>query len=132
MIEPPHCSHRPARIFCIRPVPTQSRDREGAVVDQMDWFREKTAPSRSPLCVKVLLFGAAYSRSFVAQQLHPTCPRGARGNDLILFPTASKIAFPIAGAIPTIGVSPEPADGRSLRSTRTLSITGMSVNRGTR
>ena len=33
---------------------------------------------------------------------------------------------------PTIGVSPAPADGRSFRSTNTISIFGMSLNRGTR
>ena len=45
---------------------------------------------------------------------------------------ASKMALPIAGAMATIGVSPAPADGRSLRSSRTTSIAGVSRNRGTR
>ena len=36
------------------------------------------------------------------------------------------------GAMVTIGVSPAPADGRSLRSTRTTSISGTSRKRGTR
>ena len=47
-------------------------------------------------------------------------------------PVASKIALPIAGARPTIGHSPAPADGRSLRSSRTVSSTGTSLKRGTR
>jgi hypothetical protein len=38
----------------------------------------------------------------------------------------------IAGAMPTIGVSPAPADGRSWRFTSTVSMTGTSWNRGTR
>ena len=54
------------------------------------------------------------------------------GSDRFRFPVASKIAFPIAGAIPTIGVSPAPADGRSFRSSSTLSIFGISEKRGTR
>ena len=36
--------------------------------------------------------------------------------------------MPMAGAIPIIGVSPAPAEGRSLRSIRTLSITGISAD----
>ena len=47
-------------------------------------------------------------------------------------PAASKMALPIAGAMATIGVSPAPAGGRSLRSSRTTSIVGVSRNRGTR
>ena len=39
-------------------------------------------------------------------------------------PVASKMALPMAGAMATIGVSPAPADGRSLRSSRTTSICG--------
>ena len=39
-------------------------------------------------------------------------------------PVAAKIALPTAGARPTIGVSPAPAEGRSLRSRRTTSIGG--------
>ena len=41
-------------------------------------------------------------------------------------------ALPMAGATHTIGVSPAPADGRSFRSSSTMSIGGMSLNRGTR
>ena len=43
---------------------------------------------------------------------------------------ASKMALPIAGAIAMIGVSPAPAGGRSLRSSRMTSIWGVSRNRG--
>ena len=42
-----------------------------------------------------------------------------------------RAADPIAGATQTIGVSPAPADGMSLRSSSTISMTGMSLNRGT-
>src|SRR5207248_1533125 len=41
-------------------------------------------------------------------------------------------SFAMAGAIPIIGVSPAPADGRSLRSISTSSIFGASPKRGTR
>ena len=54
------------------------------------------------------------------------------GNLRIRVPVASKIALPTAGAMPTMGVSPAPAETMSLRSSSTLSITGMSANRGTR
>ena len=47
-------------------------------------------------------------------------------------PVAAKTALPIAGAIATMGVSPAPADGISLRSMRMVSIGGMSPKRGTR
>ena len=59
-------------------------------------------------------------------------PCGAIGSERTRCPVASKMAFPTAGAIPMMGHSPAPADGRSLRSTSTLSMTGMSANRGTR
>ena len=59
-------------------------------------------------------------------------PSGTNGSALNLTPVAAKIAFPIAGAMPTIGASPEPAEGRSFRSSNTISIFGMSLNRGTR
>ena len=47
-------------------------------------------------------------------------------------PTASKTALPMAGAMPTMAVSPAPALGRSLRSRSTTSISGTSRKRGTR
>src|SRR3954451_6316098 len=59
-------------------------------------------------------------------------PLGASGIDRSLCPVAAKMAFATAGASPTIGVSPDPAGARSLRSSITVSITGRSVNRGTR
>jgi hypothetical protein len=54
------------------------------------------------------------------------------GIDLIRLPVASKIALLTAGARPTIGVSPAPADGKSFRSSSTISIAGTSLNRGKR
>ena len=59
-------------------------------------------------------------------------PCGAIGSERRRTPVALKIALPIAGAIATIGVSPAPAEGRSLRSRSTTSIAGVSRNRGTR
>src|SRR5262249_12977765 len=59
-------------------------------------------------------------------------PHASNGSFRILRPVASKIALPIAGATPTIGVSPAPALARSFRSSSTLSITGVSAKRGTR
>jgi branched-subunit amino acid aminotransferase/4-amino-4-deoxychorismate lyase len=59
-------------------------------------------------------------------------PTLSTGIDLIRTPVASKIAFPTAGASPTIGVSPAPADGKSFRSSNTISIFGTSLNRGNR
>ena len=56
----------------------------------------------------------------------------ASGNFRALVPVASKIALATAGARPTMGHSPAPADGRSLRSRMTSSIGGTSVKRGTR
>ena len=53
-------------------------------------------------------------------------PSGAIGIDRRRTPVAWKIALPTAGAMPTIGVSPAPADGRSLRSSSTTSIAGAS------
>jgi hypothetical protein len=46
--------------------------------------------------------------------------------------TALNRALPMAGAMPMIGVSPAPADTRSGRSRSTVSISGTSLNRGTR
>ncbi len=63
---------------------------------------------------------------------YDTCPLGMSGRLRRRTPVAAKIAFPIAGATAMIGVSPAPAEGRSLRSSRTSSIGGTSVNRGTR
>ena len=60
------------------------------------------------------------------------CAAGNMGIDRCRTPVASKIAFPTAGARLTIGVSPDPAEGRSLRSTNTVSSTGESLNLGTR
>ena len=59
-------------------------------------------------------------------------PSGTKGSERSRIPVAAKIAFPTAGASPTIGVSPAPADGKSLRSSMSISITGVSLNRGTR
>ncbi len=51
-----------------------------------------------------------------------------------LLATAPKFraAVPMAGATQMIGVSPAPAEGRSRRSSSTISIGGTSLNRGTR
>src|SRR5262249_35007869 len=59
-------------------------------------------------------------------------PFGTIGIDRSRTPAAWKIAFPTAGAMHTIGVSPAPAESRSLRSRSTVSRTGASRNRGTR
>ena len=68
--------------------------------------------------------------------LHPSAfilpPFGTIGMLVSRRPVAWKIALPIAGATATIGVSPAPADGKSLRSTRTVSRIGKSLNLGTR
>ena len=61
-----------------------------------------------------------------------TLPSGASGIDRSRTPQASKIAFAMAGAIATMGVSPPPADGWSGRSSSTTSISGRSGSRGTR
>src|SRR5262249_31108348 len=58
-------------------------------------------------------------------------PSGSIGRARSLTPQAAKIALPIAGATPTIGVSPAPAGGRSLRSRMTTVSSGTSENRGT-
>ena len=54
----------------------------------------------------------------------PAIPFGTSGSARSLTPVAAKIALPTAGARPTMGVSPAPADGRSLRSRTTISISG--------
>src|SRR5258708_8133442 len=59
-------------------------------------------------------------------------PFGASGRPLRRTPVASKTALPMAGAMPSMGVSPAPADGMSFRSIRTASISGTSRKRGTR
>ena len=59
-------------------------------------------------------------------------PSGSIGSARNLIPVAAKIALPIAGATPTIGVSPAPAEGRSLRSRMTTASSGKSESRGTR
>src|SRR5262245_19461617 len=51
-------------------------------------------------------------------------PLGARGSDRKRTPVAAKMALPLAGAIPMIGVSPAPADGRSVRLSNTTSSFG--------
>jgi len=56
----------------------------------------------------------------------------AIGIDRSRLPVAAKIAFPTAGASATMPVSPAPAEGRSLRSSRTTSTSGVSRKRGTR
>ena len=53
------------------------------------------------------------------------------GNSVRTSPS-DRTALPMAGATQTIGVSPAPADGRSGRSSRTISIGGTSLKRGTR
>jgi len=52
------------------------------------------------------------------------------GNRRILFPLASKMALPMAGAMPTMRVSPRRRDD-VLAVQHTLSITGVSAKRGT-
>ena len=59
-------------------------------------------------------------------------PFGTSGKSFSRMPVASNSAFPTAGAIAMIGVSPAPADGMSFRSRRTASISGTSRKRGTR
>ncbi len=59
-------------------------------------------------------------------------PFGTSGSARKRTPVASKIALAIAGASPIIGHSPAPTDGISLRSSRTVSRAGTSLNRGTR
>src|SRR5262249_1208003 len=61
-----------------------------------------------------------------------TTPFGTSGSERSRTPLASKIAFAIAGATQTIGVSPAPAEATSLRSSSTTSIFGTSLKRGTR
>ena len=73
-----------------------------------------------------------------AQQLRVGClcdpyPRGTlMGIVLTGFPVASNTALPMAGAMAMMGVSPAPADSRSLRSSRSTSVLGRSRKRGTR
>src|ERR1700676_3282297 len=59
-------------------------------------------------------------------------PFGTIGRLLRRTPVASKMALPIAGATAIMGVSPAPAGGMSLRSSKTASISGTSRKRGTR
>src|SRR5216684_2978720 len=59
-------------------------------------------------------------------------PLGTIGRLLRRTPVASKMALPMAGATAMIGVSPAPAEGISLRSSKTASISGTSRKRGTR
>ena len=62
----------------------------------------------------------------------PRDRRGFIGSDLNRLPVALQMAFAIAGATQTMGVSPAPAEGKSLRSRRMVSSAGRSLNRGTR
>ena len=62
----------------------------------------------------------------------PLARRGSSGVTSDRMPVALEMAFPIAGATQTIGVSPAPAEGKSLRSRRIVSSAGRSLNRGTR
>ena len=55
-------------------------------------------------------------------------PLGTIGSDVKRLPVARKMALPIAGATATIGVSPAPADGKSFRSSNTVSSTGIHDN----
>src|SRR4029077_19661666 len=59
-------------------------------------------------------------------------PFGASGRGVSRTPLASKMALSIAGATAMMGVSPAPAEGISLRSSKIASISGTSRNRGTR
>ena len=59
-------------------------------------------------------------------------PLGAMGRLTRRTPVAWKMALPMAGATTTMGVSPAPAEGRSFRSSSTVSRTGRSLKRGTR
>ncbi len=71
-------------------------------------------------------------RSYVGRPAGAVARTGASGSERRRSPPAAASAFAIAGASPMMGVSPAPADGRSLRSSMTTSIGGTSVNRGTR
>src|SRR5258706_336271 len=71
-------------------------------------------------------------RRFIGSSCAGGSPLGIIGRLLRRMPVASKIALPMAGATAMIGVSPAPAEGRSLRSSRVASISGRSRNRGTR
>src|SRR5688500_9944658 len=62
--------------------------------------------------------------------LHQTFNR--IGMERTRFWVALKSAFAMTGAIAMIGVSPAPTEGTSSRSTRTVSISGTSLKRGTR
>src|SRR5262245_53504219 len=72
-------------------------------------------------------------KAVLSQPLFPAAfnPFGTIGIDRIRIPVAAKIALPTAGASATRGVSPAPAEGRSLRSSNTVSSCGASANRGT-
>ena len=71
-------------------------------------------------------------RRFIRSSYAGRSPLGTIGRLLRRMPVASKMALPMAGATAMIGVSPAPAEGRSLRSSRIASISGTSRNRGTR
>ena len=59
-------------------------------------------------------------------------PVGASGRERRRRPVAANTALPMAGAIVMIGVSPAPLLGKSLRSSKTTSMNGASLKRGTR
>src|SRR5450756_1012732 len=98
--------------------------------------RRLVEQSVAPLFVPQRQFIELLSRSQVGQDSNCTpvvsgaTLLGAIGMFRRRVPVAAKMAFPTAGARPTRPVSPAPADGRSLRSTKTISISGVSLNRG--
>src|SRR5262245_31355525 len=62
----------------------------------------------------------------------PFKPFGTIGRERRRCPVAWKMALATAGATATMGVSPAPAEGRSLRSSRMVSSAGTSAKRGMR
>ena len=107
-------------------------------------IRDRTGSYAGGFLLLVALAAAGRSRSRCCRggRSRPTWPPSRRRYALIPFgasgrlrsrvPVAAKIAFATAGARPMIGVSPAPAEGRSLRSSSTVSSTGTSLKRGTR
>ena len=68
-------------------------------------------------------------------EIHPAPPLNPFGTSGIArsrVPVASQRALPIAGATATIGASPAPAEGMSLRLMSVTLISGKSLNLGTR
>jgi hypothetical protein len=61
-----------------------------------------------------LAFGLTSARMLASQRsAYLFNPSGTIGSERSRMPVAAKIALPTAGAIPTIGVSPAPADAKS-------------------